>query len=222
MKDRSAGLAAPPGAAGPLPATPKPVGAGLVAGGLAAPPARGKTLGTAWRLRTESGWPCGCTHGPVPGRLDETARRLSHEELAVATVLAREGHAVRSLRESRGGGRKADLEVCGAAVEVKSWLPAGERGRAPTARSVLNKLIDASGQAGMVVLNAEGSGLPAGAARRGVALFAERRTRADGALRAVRVMGDGFDLTWSFRPVREIRSPVREAAGRARPVVLGS
>ena len=140
----------------------------------------------------------------------------------MATALAGEGHMVRSLGEARGGGRRPDLEVCGAAVEVKSWLPAGERGRLPTARSVLNKLIDASGQAGMVVLNAKGSGLRAGAARQGLALYSARRAAgADGGLRAVRVIGDGFDLTWSRRPVRDISPGVREAADRARRIVLG-
>lgn len=142
---------------------------------------------------------CGHSDRDGPrGWLDETARRLSHEEHYVADTLATEGHGVRSLAESRRGGRRADLEVCGRSVEVKSWLPLPERGgRAPTPQSVFNKLVDAAGQAEVVVLYARGSGLTPGTARRGMALYAS--TAPPGRLSAVRVIGDGFDLGWVFR-----------------------
>jgi hypothetical protein len=117
----------------------------------------------------------------------------------VAGRLAMEGHRVRSLPEGRGRGRVADLEACGMPVEVKSWLSLAERhGRAPSARSILNKLVEAGRQAPTVVLNGYGTGLTAGAARRGMALYSARPDA--GRLSSVRVLGDGFDLAWTGRP----------------------
>jgi hypothetical protein len=142
---------------------------------------------------------CGEDHGRLPGVVDERARRLSHEEMAVANRLASEGHHVRSLPAGRGRGRMADLDACGVAVEIKSWLSLAERdGRAPSPRSILNKLIDAGRQASTVVLNGYGTGLTAGAARRGMALYSARP--AAGPLTSVRVLGDGFDLAWDRQP----------------------
>ena len=150
-----------------------------------------------------------CAHdGGTTGYLDETRRRLSHEEYAVARCLAAEGHAVRSVATSRKGTRQADLDVCGQRVEIKSWLPLAERdGRPPTPRSVLNKLIDASEQADICVLYGRRSSLTAAAVREGIGLYADRHSWPRG-LRAVRAIGDGFDLGWD-RPVE------RALSGRA-------
>lgn len=137
----------------------------------------------------------GGTHRWGGGALDETARRLSHEELAVATRLAVEGHQVRSLPERPGRGPVADLAVCGSPVEVKSFLSLAERaGRIPTARSVCNKLLGARAQAPTTVLYACGSGLDAPTAAAGIAEFGARGR--PGRITAVRVVGDGFDLAW--------------------------
>jgi hypothetical protein len=152
----------------------------------------------------------GAHDGATTGYLDETARRLSHEEYAVAKCLAAEGHAVRSLATSRDGTRRADLEVCGQRVEIKSWLSLTERdGRPPTARSVVNKLIDASEQADICVLYGRRSSLTEAAVREGIGLYAARRA-GPGGLRAVRAIGDGFDLGWD-RPLDRglTRPPVR-------------
>ncbi len=138
---------------------------------------------------------CGRDHGPIAGTLDEVARRLTHEELAVALQLASEGHHVRSLATRRGRGRTADLLVCGAPVEVKSWLSAEERGKPPGARSVVNKLIQAEGQAAMVVLNGRGTGLSASAVEAGMRIYSRLPRQANVA--AVRVLGDTFDLAWA-------------------------
>jgi hypothetical protein len=108
--------------------------------------------------------------------------------------LASEGHDVRSLAARRGRGRTADLLVCGAPVEVKSWLRAEERGRPPGARSVVNKLIQAEGQAAVVVLNGRGSGLSASDVEAAMRIYARLPRRANVA--AVRVLGDTFDLAW--------------------------
>lgn len=162
------------------------------------------------------GWlPCSGVHGG-PGRLDERDRRLSHEELGVADLFVSAGHDVRSLPEFRRGGRRADLEVCGASVEVKSFLPLAERAGAPSSQSVSNKLLRALGQADAVVLYGKGSGLTAGAVRSGLArLVAGGRA---GSLSAVRAVGDGFDLAWVRRP--GIGRQVPPGAARDRPAGL--
>jgi hypothetical protein len=134
---------------------------------------------------------CG-DHHSGPGSLDESARRLSHEELAAAAVLVSAGHQVRSLTE-RTGGPVPDLSACGIGVEVKSWLPGDVRSAPPTARSVANKLLAASRQADHVILVAGSSGLSPGAARAGMAEFA---ARCPGRLASVQVIGPGLDLGW--------------------------
>lgn len=152
----------------------------------------------------------GC-HEPHPaggGHLDESARRLSHEEYAVAQMLTAEGHEVRSLAESRVGGRRPDLEACGRGVEVKSFLAAAERGgRPPSPQSVYNKLVDAAGQADSVVLVGHGSGLTEATVRRGMARYASDHRAPP--LRSVRAVGDGFDLSWARQPERTM-GPTRE------------
>jgi hypothetical protein len=176
----------------------------------------------SWNPDPHPGIRCGRVHVRGEGTLDETARRLSHEEYAVAVTLAREGHQVRSLPERRGGGRSPDLTACGTGVEVKSWLSPAERGgRVPGPRSVLNKLLDADGQAAAVVLFAGGSGLSPGAARQGLALYAARR-RTSG-LSSVRVLGDGFDLAWVPGRVLPLDRPATRASwsGRFAPPVPG-
>lgn len=164
----------------------------------------GRTLG-AWQV-VGTTVACVRDHTEVSGHLDETARRLSHQELAAAQQLASEGHDVRSLAERRNHTRTPDLLVCGTPVEVKSWLGRDERGGVePGTRSVVNKLLQAEGQASTVVLNGRGSGLSASSARAGVADYA--RLERSGGLVAVRVLGDGFDLGWSCdRSVRRERT----------------
>jgi hypothetical protein len=153
-----------------------------------------------WRAVGEAGSFLGHRH-TGSGRLDETARRLGHEELEVAKVLVREGHDVRSLREVRGGGPTADLSVCGTRVEVKSWLPLDERdGRVPSARSVFNKLASASRQAGVVVLNGLGRGITPAIARQGMLLYEQRGVTKAREISRVRVLGDGFDLVFDRAP----------------------
>lgn len=144
---------------------------------------------------------CGGRHAG-PGRLDETARRLSHEEVAVARLLADEGHDVRSLPESRRGGRRPDLSVCSTTVEVKSFDRLEDRnGVSPSANGVFNKLLDAAGQSRHAVLYGVGSGLTAETARRGLARYWSQPTDQP-KLDHVRVLGDGFDLSWSRRRER--------------------
>lgn len=157
---------------------------------------------------------CEHVHGAAGGRLDETARRLSHEELAAARLLVGDGHDVRSLAESRQGGRRPDLLVCADTVEVKSFAPLAERRRLPTAQSVFNKLVDAGGQAPHAVLMAQGSGLSVTAARQGVARYAA--AAGPTALSSVRIVGDGYDLSWARRPTLELdRARLAPSVGRS-------
>jgi len=138
---------------------------------------------------------CAATHGPHGGWLDESARRLSHEELEVARQLAAEGHRVRACPERRGGGKTPDMEACGSPVEVKSFLRLPEReGRSPTSRSVFNKLVQAEQQGHTVVILARQRGLSAVSAQEGVAAYEERT--GNRRMQAIRVIGDGFDLSW--------------------------
>lgn len=186
------------------------------------PPGRPEPEGAARTMRwvlsaPGSGWPsCAGHHPGGTGHLDERARRLSHEELGVAELLAGDGHRVRSLAEFRRGGRRADLDVCGSAVEIKSFLPLAERHRPPSAQSVSNKLLDGAGQAHAVVLYGRGSGLTAATVRAGLGrLVAEGKA---GSLAAVRAVGDGFDLAWVRRPVLAHQLPSgRPRLGPSRP-----
>lgn len=175
---------------------------------------------------TPPGWPpvavtIAClpgAHASQPAAVDERARRLSHEELAVAVLLAGEGHRVVSLAERRGSGPVADLEVCGRPVEVKSFLALPDRdGRPPTERSVCNKLLGARAQAPTVILNARASGLTERTARAGVAEFAGRGRV--GRIQGIRVVGDGFDLSWLLRLNRdlEVTAVPLAASGPAAP-----
>ena len=108
-----------------------------------------------------------------------------------------------------------------APVEVKSWLSREERGGVPPgAQSVVNKLIQAEGQAAMVVLNGRGTGLSAAAAEAGLGCYAGQRHRAH--IAAVRVLGDGFDLDWARQPsVRRDRDGGAAPGGPVREPGLG-
>ncbi|HLI23908.1 MAG TPA: hypothetical protein VKU91_03065 [Acidimicrobiales bacterium] len=137
-----------------------------------------------------------CTHGVQGGWVDESARRLSHQEVAVARLLAAEGHRVRSLAEWPWLGPTSDLEACRLSVEVKSFLSVGDHPsrRPPTPESLCNKLIKASSQGEVAIIWGVGSGLSRRVAEDGVALFASQPGRRR--LGQVRVVGNGFDLAW--------------------------
>jgi hypothetical protein len=119
-------------------------------------------------------------------------------------VLVSEGHVVRTVAE-RWGARTPDLVACGTSVEVKSFHSLAERhGRPPTAEGVANKLLDARGQGAVAVIFGHGSGLSPATAEAGYGMFRERATAHGlGQVRAVRIMGDGFDM--SFRALADLR-----------------
>ena len=155
-----------------------------------------------------------CRHGPRVGSFDETARRASHSELAVALLLAEEGHDVRTVAELRGR-RNPDLLACGTPVEVKAFESLERRaGRVPTAKHVANKLLDARGQGALAVVWGLESGLTQAAARSGYRLFRERAAEQGlGLLRSARIVGKGFDLSFSL--VEDLRLSCQR---RPRPV----
>jgi hypothetical protein len=72
---------------------------------------------------------------------------------------------------------------------------------------VVNKLLQAEGQAAVVVLNGRGTGLSASDVEAGMRIYSRLPRRANVA--AVRVLGDTFDLAWT-RPAaleRDRRGP---------------
>jgi hypothetical protein len=73
---------------------------------------------------------------------------------------------------------------------------------------VLNKLLQAEGQAPKVVLYGMGSGLTEAAVRSGMAVYASLARPSH--IAEVRVLCDGFDLGWTRHPgIERQRSPER-------------
>jgi len=160
--------------------------------------------------------PWQCRHSG-PGTYDESARRVDHPEYAVAQLLVREGHHVRSLPERAGAGKTPDFVACGVMVEVKSFQSLSERhGRAPTAEGVANKLVVASEQGAVGVIFAGASGLSVAGSRAGYMMYCQHAVdHGLGRLKSVRVVGQGFDL--SFDPVADVRAAWQARAGRGQP-----
>jgi hypothetical protein len=129
----------------------------------------------------------------------------------VAKVLVAEGHNVRTLLE-RKGARTPDLVACGTSVEVKAFQSLQQRdGRPPRPEHVANKMLDARGQGAVAVIWAGTSGLSQATAQAGYGLFCERaREKGLGRIRAVRVIGEGFDM--SFKPSVDLSMARRAAA----------
>lgn len=160
---------------------------------------------------------CGVTHGAT-GRLDESAKRLDHPELAVAWRLVVEGHEVVTLADRGRREPVADLVVCGRPVEVKCLLRMDERddGRRAHAATVHNRLASAVRQAAVVVVSTEGSGCREADAAAGLQWFAA--SAKTGRVAAVRILGDGFDLGWVAPLTREAAVGARRS--RSEPPIL--
>jgi hypothetical protein len=123
------------------------------------------------------------------GSFDESARRVSWPELEVGQRLAAEGHRVRSIPDGRGRGKTADFDVCGVATEVKTLNPRA------TSSTLDNALRRGRDQGELVIVNASASGLARHWAERGVNEFASGARL--GKLQAVRVIGAGFEFSYS-------------------------
>lgn len=165
--------------------------------------------------------PFTCKHPPgYNGSFDESARRLSHQELAAAKLLVSEGHHVSSVAEGHGraakGTRSPDLLACGVSVEVKAFSLLHERGgRSPRAERVANKLLDAAGQGSLGLIWGLGSGLSKAVASEGYKLFCEVALgKGLGKIRGVRIVGDDFDI--AANPLADLR--VARQAMAHRPV----
>jgi hypothetical protein len=153
----------------------------------------------------------GCHHshhgqqGRESGSFDESARRVSWPELEIGRLLAAEGHHVRAIPDGRGQGKIADFDVCGVATEVKTLNPGATSG------TVANALRRGRDQGEVVIVNASASGLARHWADRGVREFASERRL--GKVRAVRVIGAGFELSYDradlIRAVQPRRPPGR-------------
>jgi hypothetical protein len=137
----------------------------------------------------------------------------------VANVLAAEGHRVSTVAECKGA-RSPDLIACGTSVEVKAFQTLEQRsGRPPSPRSVANKLLDARGQGALAVVRGGDSGLTKATAQAGYAMFCEHAAQKGlGRLRAVRVLGKDFDISFGavadVRQVRQGRQAARAAGDR--------
>lgn len=123
------------------------------------------------------------------GSFSEKERRLSWEELTVARILLSEGHHVRARRERPGFGKTADFDVCGVSTEVKTLEPGA------TSATLCNAVKRGREQGEVVIVNATNSGLPRHWAERGVDRFAGKGEF--GKLDRLRVLGAGYDLTYS-------------------------
>lgn len=169
--------------------------------------ARGRGASAGGRGASAGGdrGPWRCQHSG-PGTYDESARRVSHSEYAVAQLLVQEGHHVRSVPESRGAGKTPDFVACGALVEAKSFESLAERrGRPPSAEGVANKLMQASEQGAVGIIWAGASGLSQATARAGYLLYCRHAVvHGLGKLESARVVGEGFDV--SFDPVADVRA----------------
>jgi hypothetical protein len=118
---------------------------------------------------------------------------------------------VTTVAEAKGK-RTPDLAACGVTVEVKAFGTLEQReGAVPSARQVANKLLVARGQGAVAVVWGRGSGLNEDAAWAGFDLFCQRAAeKGMGRLRSARVVGDGFDIT--FSPAERLRPAHRLAA----------
>jgi hypothetical protein len=149
------------------------------------------------RVPGEFALPCHHPQGN-PGEVDERLRRVDHEELAVGQLFGAEGHNLRSMPHLRKLGRQADWDACGWRVEVKSL--AGNEEGPPTAVDVANQILRGRGQGHLVTVYSTGSGLTQHQARRGLDLARERLDGFGwGGICGVRLVGDGYDLSFSAR-----------------------
>jgi hypothetical protein len=130
----------------------------------------------------------------VAGSIDESARIFSSRERPLAELLAAEGRNVKARREpspQTRGVRNADAEVDGVVTEFKKPDPGA------TENTVVGRVQESlrrQGQARYIIIDARGSGLTSADAS-----LAYRRLLGvgRGRLDSLRVVGDGFDTTFT-------------------------
>ncbi len=126
-----------------------------------------------------------------PGKIDESEKKFLPKEKRIAELLAVEGKHVKAKKE-RENQRTGDAEVDGVLTEFKTLKPG--HGKNSVVRNTINNSIRQGGQARHIIIDARGSGLTEIEAHRGLAR-AKKITR--GLVDAVRIIGDGFDLSAS-------------------------
>jgi hypothetical protein len=126
-----------------------------------------------------------------PGKIDESEKKFLPKEKRIAELLAVEGRHVKAKRE-RENQRTGDAEVDGVLTEFKTLKPG--YGKSSAIRNTINNSIRQGGQARHIIIDARGSGLTKIEADRGLTR-AKKITR--GLVDAVRIIGDGFDLSAS-------------------------
>lgn len=120
-------------------------------------------------------------------KIDESDKIFSHQEKAIADLLASEGKTVKSLLE-KNQGRTADAEVDGIPTEFKSLVIGATNS---TVKNLINSSIRRGGQARKIIIDARGSGLTEAEANLGLQ---RAKNVSRGKIDSVRIIGDGYDL----------------------------
>jgi len=123
------------------------------------------------------------------GRIDESARRFSPEERAIAEILASEGKVVYAQAETKLK-RTGDAIVDDIVVEFKSL--AKMEADSETVRNTINNSIRRGGQARHIIIDVRDAGLTEVDAIRGLA---RTKNITRGMIDSIRIIGDGFDVT---------------------------
>lgn len=124
-----------------------------------------------------------------PGKIDESEKKFLPKEKRIAELLASEGKHVKAKKE-REDRRTGDAEVNGVLTEFKTLKPG--HGKNSAVKNTINNSIRQGGQARHIIIDARSSGLTETEAYRGLAR-SKNITR--GLIDAVRIIGDGFDLS---------------------------
>jgi Contact-dependent growth inhibition CdiA C-terminal domain len=158
----------------------------LLAGALAAAGMAGVALVAAERASDG-----GRTTDETGTTLDESARRFSELEHSIAEILHSEGSQVTAVAESSD--RTPSALVDGRHAAFKALGPGA------TDQTVRNALNSVKGQAGNIVVGARGSGLTEAEAVAGLKHFLGTHPAG---VSQVRIIGDGFDLTFPPRSAK--------------------
>lgn len=126
------------------------------------------------------------SQGLNQNQIDESDKIFSHQEKAIADLLASEGKTVKSLLETNQG-RTADAEVDGIPTEFKSLVIGATNS---TVKNLINSSIR-RGQARKIIIDARGSGLTEAEANLGLQ---RAKNISRGKIDSVRIIGDGYDL----------------------------
>jgi hypothetical protein len=129
------------------------------------------------------------------GKIDESARKFSPDERAIADTLAKDGHDVTAVVERQGAGRNPDAMVDGKPVEFKTMKETpGSNMDSGTVKNILDKSAKGGGQAPEIIIDARGINLSAEEAQAGVQRFLGNSKPA---YQSIKIwLQDGTEITW--------------------------